>query len=74
LVHVNVNELLRRLPIVIVEDGVLHPNFPIVVRCMVAQTAGYVLPTPLLELCVSVIAIVRLWLFCINPYVRSRAN
>ena len=40
-------ELLRRLPIIIVEDSALHPAFPILVWCMLADTKGFVMP-PLL--------------------------
>ncbi|MEW5312441.1 MAG: hypothetical protein WDW38_004075 [Sanguina aurantia] len=36
-------ELLRRLPIVCLEDGWLHPSLPLIVWFMVAQSKGYTL-------------------------------
>lgn len=36
-------ELLRRLPVIIIEDSSLHPAYPILVWCMLAESKGYIL-------------------------------
>eukprot|EP00798_Chlamydomonas_sp_ICE-L_P027581 gene27581-7215_t len=41
------SELLRRLPIICLEDAILHPAFPLLVWLMVAQSKGYVLGSQL---------------------------
>ena len=46
----------RRLPIICLEDGYLHPSFPILVWCMIASSKGYLLPDYLLSVCVHMIA------------------
>ena len=48
--------MFRRLPIICLEDGALHPAFPILVWCMVASSKGYLLPDYLLATCVHIIA------------------
>ena len=40
---------------IVLEDGVLHPGFPLLVWCMVAQSKGYALPNCLLAMAVGVI-------------------
>jgi hypothetical protein len=47
---------LRRLPIICLEDGGLHPAFPVLVWCMLASSKGYLLPDYLLSVCVHIIA------------------
>lgn len=47
---------LRRLPIICLEDGGLHPAFPVLVWCMLASSKGYLLPDYLLSVCVRIIA------------------
>jgi hypothetical protein len=37
-------ELLRRLPVVVVEDGLLHPGFPVLVWTMLAASKGFRVP------------------------------
>lgn len=48
--------MIRRLPIICLEDGALHPAFPVLVWCMVASSKGYLLPDYLLATCVHIIA------------------
>ena len=47
-------EMLRRLPIIIIEDGLLHAGIPIVVWMMIAQTKGYLSSKWLLSTCVKI--------------------
>ena len=48
--------MIRRLPIICLEDGALHPAFPVLVWCMIASSKGYLLPDFLLSVCVHIIA------------------
>jgi len=41
-------EILRRLPIIILEDSSLHPDFPLLVWTMVAESKDYVVPPQLI--------------------------
>ena len=41
--------LLRRLPIIILEDSTLHPDFGLLCWLMAAETKGYQLPTEMIE-------------------------
>jgi len=43
-------ELLRRLPVIIVEDSAMHPGYPAIVWMMLAVSKGYHLPDLLLVL------------------------
>jgi hypothetical protein len=47
-------EFLRRLPIILIEDGVLHWAYPIVIWLMVALSKGYHPPFPLLLICLHI--------------------
>lgn len=49
-------ELLRRLPIIIIEDGLLHAALPIVVWLMIAQSKGFTAPAVLLSVCIQIFA------------------
>lgn len=49
LYNLSPNELLRRLPVIIIEDLSLHPAYPILVWCLLAESKGYALP-PVLQL------------------------
>ena len=44
----NLGELLRRLPIIILEDSFLHPDFPLLVWLMAAESKGYRIPQKLI--------------------------
>ena len=45
-------ELLRRLPIIIIEDSILHPALPVVTWLLLAVSRGFLLPEALkLVLC-----------------------
>lgn len=48
--NISLNELLRRLPIVCLEDCLLHPNFPSIVWLMMAVSKGYNPPDGILAL------------------------
>mmetsp|Transcript_1748 Transcript_1748/g.4656 ORF Transcript_1748/g.4656 Transcript_1748/m.4656 type:complete len:478 (-) Transcript_1748:86-1519(-) len=43
------SDLIRRLPIIILEDGVLHPEFPMIVWLMVAESKGFIPSVVLLK-------------------------
>lgn len=49
----NPSDTLRRLPIVILEDGLLHPCFSVVVWLMIAVSKGYQAPKWLLLTCLQ---------------------
>ena len=38
------NDLIRRMPIIILEDSTLHPDFPLLVWLMVASSKGFIPP------------------------------
>jgi len=40
-------DLIRRLPIIVLEDSTLHPDFPLLVWLMVADSKNYIPPMPL---------------------------
>lgn len=44
----NLGELLRRLPIIILEDSFLHPDIPLLVWLMAAESKGYQIPRKLI--------------------------
>jgi len=48
LYRISPSELLRRLPVIIIEDSSLHPAYPLLVWCLLAESKGYVLPNCLL--------------------------
>jgi hypothetical protein len=56
LASISTIELLRRLPIICLEDGFLHPGYPILIWCMVASSKGFILPDYLLSVCIHIIA------------------
>ena len=41
-------DLIRRLPIMVLEDSILHPDFPLLVWLMVAESKGFKPPQPLM--------------------------
>ena len=47
-------ECLRRLPIILVEDGILHSGTPIIVWLMIAMSKGYFPPDFLLAHCIQI--------------------
>ena len=47
LYRISPTELLRRLPIIIVEDSALHPSYPVLVWLMLAVSKGFHLPPSL---------------------------
>lgn len=47
-------EFLRRLPIILIEDGLLHWSYPILIWMMIALSKGYHPPLPLLVICLHV--------------------
>ena len=49
-------ECLRRLPIILVEDGTLHAGLPVLVWLMIALTKGYTPPDALLATCLQIFA------------------
>ena len=49
IVDKNLNELLRRLPIIILEDSTMHPEFPFLVWLMMAVSKDYQPPLSLLK-------------------------
>jgi hypothetical protein len=49
-------ELLRRIPIICLEDVSLHPSLPVVVWLMVALSKGFNPPAFLLDVCLFVVA------------------
>mmetsp|Transcript_19871 Transcript_19871/g.33436 ORF Transcript_19871/g.33436 Transcript_19871/m.33436 type:complete len:799 (-) Transcript_19871:205-2601(-) len=48
------DECLRRLPIILIEDGTLHAGLPVLVWLMIAVTKGYHPPEFLLAICVQI--------------------
>jgi len=44
----SLGDLLRRLPIIVLEDSTLHPDFPLLVWLMVAQSKNFYIPLRLL--------------------------
>jgi hypothetical protein len=48
-------ELLRRLPVIVVEDAFLHPLYPALVWLMIAQSKGYAMSKRDAELVLSVV-------------------
>ena len=48
LYRISPSELLRRLPVIIIEDSSLHPAYPLLIWCLLAESKGYVLPKCLL--------------------------
>lgn len=52
---VNLSDFLRRLPIICIEDGALHPGIPVIVWLMMAQSKGFTPPPSLVEYCAAVI-------------------
>ena len=50
------NELLRRLPIICLEDTALHPGFPVLVWLMVAVSKGYHPPAALVHTVLLIVA------------------
>jgi hypothetical protein len=44
----SIGELLRRLPIIVLEDSTLHPAFPLLTWLMVADSKGYEMPPSLM--------------------------
>lgn len=50
----NPDEFLRRVPIIIVEDGLLHAGLPILVWLMIACSKGYAPPPVLLSVCMQI--------------------
>lgn len=55
LAELDLQELVRRVPIISVEDSVLHPGLPIIVWMMVALSKGYT-PPPFVKLITILIA------------------
>ena len=50
------NDLLRRLPIIMVEDASMHPGMPVLVFCMLADSKGYHLSPYLVLIIMQVLA------------------
>jgi hypothetical protein len=48
------DEFLRRMPIIMLEDGMLHGGFPVAVWLMIAQTKGYTPPGVLVSICLQI--------------------
>eukprot|EP01041_Mallomonas_annulata_P004797 gene4797-9566_t len=55
LCRLDVSEFLRRIPIIIVEDGILHPGLPVIVWLMMAVSKGYRPPTFLIAICIKIL-------------------
>lgn len=47
-------EYLRRLPIILIEDGVFHWSYPVLIWLMIAHSKGYLAPFPLLLICLHI--------------------
>lgn len=56
MIRVSMSDFLRRLPIICLEDGLLHPCFPIVIWIMIAESKGYRVPEFLIRICIAVLA------------------
>lgn len=54
LCRISIDECLRRILIIMIEDGALHIGYPVIVWCMMAQSKGYLLPDVLLSACISI--------------------
>lgn len=48
-------ELLRRLPIIVLEDSVLHPLFPHLIWCMIAESKGWKLTKSQVEVILQIV-------------------
>lgn len=55
LARMSTSELLRRLPIICVEDSLLHPAVPVIVWLMMAESKGYIPPPWLVDICVHTV-------------------
>lgn len=56
ILHKDENELLRRLPIIVLEDAFLHPGLPVVIWLMIAASKGYSLANIHYDFLLSVVA------------------
>jgi hypothetical protein len=52
----SVQELFRRVPIICLEDSMLHPGYPILVWLMMAHSKGYKPPLALILVCLCITA------------------
>jgi hypothetical protein len=49
------NDFLRRLPIIMIEDGSLHPSLPIIMWLLIAVSKGYIPPNWLIMICIKIV-------------------
>eukprot|EP00742_Colponemidia_sp_Colp-10_P014940 GILJ01017019.1.p1 GENE.GILJ01017019.1~~GILJ01017019.1.p1 ORF type:complete len:432 (+),score=71.11 GILJ01017019.1:180-1298(+) len=55
LLRVSVDDLLRRLTIIVLEDSILHPALPLLTWMMMASARGFILSTPFVELILRIV-------------------
>eukprot|EP00743_Colponemidia_sp_Colp-15_P013887 GILK01016294.1.p1 GENE.GILK01016294.1~~GILK01016294.1.p1 ORF type:complete len:436 (+),score=73.45 GILK01016294.1:177-1310(+) len=55
LLRVSVDDLLRRLTIIVLEDSILHPALPLLTWIMMASARGFTLSTPFVELILRIV-------------------
>ena len=72
----SLGDLLRRLPIIILEDSTLHPSFPFLVWLMMAISKDYLLPPSLLKRVLGIVfetASCR-WQDSLRPHKQQRTH